>query len=136
MRERARARSLCAEMHAGFGALRDHFPMNIEASLPSAGAEKLRDVPEIGPDITRIADMWPDQLEASGGPFLFGAFDIVDAHFAPVCTRIRTYGLQLPQAPAAYARRVLGLPAMQQWDREARAQNDFLPFDEPYRQAA
>jgi glutathione S-transferase len=135
VRDRARARSLCAEMHAGFTALRNHFPMNIEASLPQVGAQKLREVPEVERDIARIAQMWSGQLDASGGPFLFGAFGIVDAYFAPVCTRFRTYGLALPDAPAAYARRVLGLPAMQQWDRDARAEKDFLAFDEPYRQA-
>jgi glutathione S-transferase len=79
--------------------------------------------------------MWSEQLAASGGPFLFGGFGIVDAYFAPVCTRFRTYGLQLPEGPTAYARRVLELPAMQQWDREARAEKDFLPFDEPHRHA-
>jgi glutathione S-transferase len=135
VRDRARARSLCAEMHAGFTALRNHFPMNIEASLPQVGAQKLREVPEVKRDIARIAQMWSGQLDASGGPFLFGAFGIVDAYFAPVCTRFRTYGLALPDAPAAYAQRVLGLPAMQQWDRDARAEKDFLAFDEPYRQA-
>jgi glutathione S-transferase len=52
-----------------------------------------------------------------------------------VCTRFRSYGLPLPPAPAAYAARVLALPAMQDWDREARAEGDFLADDEPYRQA-
>ncbi len=135
MRERARARSLCAEMHAGFSALRNNLPMNIEASLPEVGARILREVPEVGRDVARIVEMWAGQLDASGGPFLFGRFGIVDAYFAPVCTRFRTYGQRLPEAPAAYARRVLELPAMQQWDRDARAERDFLPFDEPYRQA-
>ncbi len=135
-RDRARARSLCAEMHAGFAALRNHFPMNIEAMLPEVGAAKLREVPEIGRDVARISDMWSAQLDASGGPFLFGAFGIADAYYAPVCTRLRTYGVPLPQAPRAYVARVLALPAMQQWDREARAEQDFLQFDEPYRQGA
>jgi len=135
VRERARARCLCAEMHAGFSALRSHFPMNIEASLPEVGAQKLREVPEVERDVARIVDMWSGQLDASGGPFLFGAFGIADAYFAPVCTRFRTYGLLLPEAPAAYSRRVLELPAMRQWDRDACAEKDFLPFDEPYRQA-
>ncbi len=135
VRERARARSLCAEMHAGFSALRNHLPMNIEASLPQVGAQKLRELDEVGRDVERIVDMWSGQLAASGGPFLFGAFGIADAYFAPVCTRFRTYGLRLPEAPAAYARRVLELPAMQQWNRDACAERDFLPFDEPHRQA-
>jgi len=136
MHDRARARSLCAEMHAGFGALRNHFPMNIEASLPEAGAAKLREFPELARDVARITGMWSQQLHASGGPFLFGAFGITDAYYAPVCTRLRTYGVTLPAEPAAYVQRILALPAMQQWDREARAERDFLPLDEPYRRTA
>jgi len=135
-RDRARARSHCAEMHAGFGALRNHFPMNIEATLAQVGEQTLREQPEVGRDIARIVEMWTEQLDKSGGPFLFGAFGAVDAYFAPVCTRFRTYGLRLPETPARYAERVLALPSMQAWDREARAEGDFLPFDEPYRQAA
>ena len=134
-RERARARSLCAEMHAGFAALRNHFPMNIEASLPEVGGRKLVEIPEVGRDVERIGDLWSHQVDASGGPFLFGGFGIADAYFAPVCTRFRTYGLPLPDAAAAYARRILELQAMQQWDAEARAEKDFIAFDEPYRQA-
>ena len=132
-RERARARSLCAEMHSGFGALRSSLPMNIEASLPEVGAGKLRDEPPLARDVARIVQMWSDQLDASGGPFLFGAFGIVDAYYAPVCTRFRTYGVSLPPGPAAYAKRVLELPAMREWDAEARAEGDFLAEDEPYR---
>jgi len=135
-RERARARSLCAEMHAGFGALRTHFPMNIEASLAEVGAAKLRELPEIGRDVARLAEMWAAQIAASGGPFLFGAFGIADAFFAPVCTRFRTYGVRLPAVSAAYSKRILDLSAMRQWDREARAEKDFLAFEEPYRQAS
>ncbi|MEO8122858.1 MAG: glutathione S-transferase family protein [Burkholderiales bacterium] len=130
---RARARSLCAEMHAGFAALRNGFPMNIEATLPEVGAKVLRDQPDVVRDLARLGAMWTDALEASGGPFLFGAFGIVDAYYAPVCTRLRTYGVALPQGPQAYAQRMLGLPAQQQWDEAARAEADFLPFDEPYR---
>ncbi len=134
-RERARARSLCAEMHSGFGALRSSLPMNIEAFLPEVGAIKLRDEPQVARDVARIVQMWSDQLDASGGPFLFGAFGIVDAYYAPVCTRFRTYGVALAPDAAAYARRVLELPQMQEWEAEARAEGDFLSEDEPYRQA-
>ncbi len=130
---RARARSLCAEMHAGFAALRSGFPMNIEATLPEVGAKVLRDQPDVARDVGRLATMWTDALEASGGPFLFGAFGIVDSYYAPVCTRLRTYGVALPNGPQAYVRRMLELPAQQEWDQAARAEADFLPFDEPYR---
>jgi glutathione S-transferase len=77
--------------------------------------------------------MWEEQLAESGGPFLFGAFTIVDAYFAPVCSRIRTYALPMPADAMAYVDRIHALPAMQQWVAEALAEHDFLPFDEPYR---
>ena len=132
--DRARARSLCAEMHAGFGALRANLPMNIEASLPEVGAAHLRDRADVRADVERITAMWSGQLAVSGGPFLFGGFGLVDAYFAPVCTRLRTYGVTLPEpAAAAYGERMLALPAMRDWEREARAEADFLDFDEPYR---
>ncbi len=132
-RARARARSLCAEMHAGFGALRNAFGMNIEASLPQIGARLLIEQPEAARDLERIDAMWRGELEASGGPFLFGAFSAADAYYAPVCTRVRTYALPLSAASAAYLERIHALPAMQAWCNEARAEHDFIAFDEPYR---
>jgi len=134
-RQRARARSLCAEMHAGFAALRTHLPMNVEASLPEAGSKVLRDRADVRADVDRMTAVWTQQLAASNGPFLFGSFGLADAYFAPVCTRFRTYGVALPEPAAAYVARVLALPAMQDWEREARAEGDFLDFDEPYRQS-
>ena len=133
---RARARSLCAEMHGGFQALRNGCPMNIEAELPEVGARLLRDESGVRQDLARIIDMWQQQLDEAGGPFLFGAFSIADAYFAPVVTRIRTYALPVPATVAAYIDRILALPAMQQWVTQALAEHDFLAFDEPYRSAA
>ncbi|HEY4959119.1 MAG TPA: glutathione S-transferase family protein [Caldimonas sp.] len=135
-KRRARARSLCAEMHSGFAALRERCPMNIEASLPEIGARCAREWPAVSADLRRIAGMWSEALAESGGPFLFGAFGAVDAYFAPVCTRIETYDLPISVAARAYVARVLALPAMQQWSAAARAENDFLVEDEPYRNRA
>jgi glutathione S-transferase len=133
-RQRARARSLCAEMHAGFSALRNRCPMNIEASLPEVGA-RMSEWPDLAADLARIDAMWREQLEASGGPFLFGAaFGIVVAYYAPVCSRIRTYALPVSAAAKAYVDRIHALPAMQEWSAAAREEHDFLPEDEPYRQ--
>jgi glutathione S-transferase len=132
---RARARSLCAEMHAGFGALRSHCPMNIEASLPDVGRRLMAEQPEVAADLARIVQMWSQQLDQHGGPFLFGAFSIADAYYAPVCARIATYALPVPAPVAGYIERVFALPAMAAWVREAKAENDFLGFDEPYRSA-
>jgi glutathione S-transferase len=134
VRARARARSLCAEMHSGFGALRSSFPMNIEASLPEVGARLLRESPAAACDLQRIVQMWDEQLMQSGGPFLFGAFTIADAYFAPVCSRIKTYALPVPPRLTAYVDVIHALPAMQAWTRDALAEHDFVVEDEPYRQ--
>ncbi|HWP20013.1 MAG TPA: glutathione S-transferase family protein [Burkholderiaceae bacterium] len=132
-RARARARSVCAEMHAGFSALRVHLPMNIEACLPEVGREVLATRPEVARDVQRIVQMWTDLLETYKGPFLFGEFTNADAYFAPVCTRLRTYAVPVPAVVQAYVERVWALPAMQAWVREALEEQDFLDFDEPYR---
>lgn len=130
---RARARSVCAEMHAGFQALRSHCPMNIEASLPEVGGLIWRDKPAVRQDVERLGEMWIGLLREHGGPFLFGAFSIVDAYFAPMCTRLSTYALPIPTALSAYVERILTLPGVQAWLDAARAEHDFLPFEEPYR---
>jgi len=132
-RERARARSLCAEMHSGFSALRTHLTMNVEAALGEVGARVLAERADVRADVARIVAIWREQLDASGGPFLFGAFSLADAFFAPVASRFATYAVPLPDDAAAYAARVRALPAMQDWEREAREEADFLDFDEPYR---
>ena len=134
-RARARGRSLCAEMHAGFGALRESFPMNIEASLPEVGARRLRESAAVASDLSRIDDMWRQQLDASDGPFLFGPFCAADAYFAPVCARIATYALPVGPEARGYVERVFALPAMQAWCDAARAEHDFIVEDEPYRKA-
>ena len=130
---RARARSVCAEMHSGFGSLRNHCPMNIEASLPDAGRIVWRDQAGVRADLARLGAMWTDLLETHGGPMLFGQFGIADAYFAPVCSRIRTYAFPVSPTVQAYVDRVHALPAVQEWTRQALAERDFIPFDEPYR---
>ena len=131
---RARARSVCAEMHSGFTQLRTHCPMNLELSAPELGARLLREHPGIATDLQRIDTMWAGLLQAHGGPFLFGArFTIPDAYFAPVCARIRGYGLPVSAPVAAYVDHVFALPSMQAWVRDALAEHEFLIEDEPYR---
>ncbi|MFC3686384.1 glutathione S-transferase family protein [Hydrogenophaga luteola] len=130
---RARARSVCAEMHSGFTALRSHCPMNIEASLPEAGRIVWRDQAGVRADIARLEAMWTGLLAEHGGPMLFGDFGIADAYFAPVCSRIRTYALPVSPTVAAYVDRVHQLPAVQTWVQQALAEHDFIDFDEPYR---
>ena len=130
---RARARSVCAEMHSGFTALRSHCSMNIEASLPEVGRILWRDQAGVRADIARLEAMWTGLLAEHGGPMLFGAFGIADAYFAPVCSRIRTYALPVSPTVAAYVDRVHQLPAVQAWVQQALAEHDFIDFDEPYR---
>lgn len=130
---RARARSVCAEMHAGFGALRQHCTQNIEASLPEVGALIWRDQPAVRADVTRLVAMWSELLARHGGPMLFGQFTIADAYFAPVCMRFKTYHLPVPPVIAAYVERVAALPGVAAWIRDALAEQDFCAFEEPYR---
>jgi len=131
--QRARARSLCAEMHAGFSALRSHCPMNIEAALPAVGARVLAAEPGVRRDLARIDAMWGEQLAAGGGPFLFGEFSIADAYYAPVVARIRCYALPLSAPARGYADRLWASPGVAAWVEGALAERDFLDFEEPYR---
>jgi glutathione S-transferase len=134
-RRRARARSVCAEMHSGFSALRSHCPQNLEASLPAVGERLVKEQPAVRADLERVQALWTDALKASGGPFLFGDFGIADAFFAPVAGRIRTYGLPVNDAASAYIGRVFASAGVAAWVRDALAERDFLQFEEPYRSA-
>jgi glutathione S-transferase len=130
-RARARARSLAAQMHSGFPHLRNALPMNIEAHLPGISVP-----PQAQQDISRIQAIWQDTRAeyGRGGPFLFGAFTIADAFFAPVVTRFVTYGVVAAAGPVRdYMDAVLSLPAMQAWTRDAKDEHIFIPEDEPYR---
>ena len=130
---RARARSICAEMHSGFAGLRSACPMNIEAHLPEIGALALRDKPAVGADLNRICSLWSSLLQEHGGPMLFGPFTVADAYFAPVVMRLKTYALPVPADVAAYMDRVCALPGVKAWIDEALAEQDFIDFEEPFR---
>lgn len=132
-RARARARSLCAEMHSGFGALRNHCPMNIEARLAEVGARLWAEQAAVRADVQRIEAIWADALAGSGGPFLFGSFGAADAFFAPVVMRLRSYALPLQASSQAYVERLVAHPAVAAWIADALAEQDFLADDEPYR---
>ncbi len=130
---RARARSVCAEMHSGFTALRGACPMNIEAHLPEVGTLIWRDKPAVRADVQRLVEMWSGLLEQHGGPLLFGEFSIADAFYAPVCMRLHSYGLPVPVHIQAYVQRVRALPGVKAWIDGALAEQDFREFEEPYR---
>jgi len=99
------------------------------------GAKHLAENAQLRADLARIDAIWRQQLQASGGPFLFGAFGAADAYFAPVVMRARTYGLPAPADLVAWMNRVVAAPGVADWIRDALAEQDFLDFEEPYRSA-
>jgi len=119
---RAHARAVSAEMHAGFAALRSNMGMNVRRSFPGVGM-----TPEVAKDIARIEQLWDDCLQRYGGPFLFGAFGIADAMYAPVATRFRTYAVGLSAVAQRYADLLLVLPAVAEWYAAAHAETEVLP---------
>ncbi len=128
-RARQMARSICAEMHAGFRNLRDAMPMNIRASHPGKGMS-----PAVQRDIDRIVEIWQSCRErfGQGGELLFGQFTAADAFYAPVATRFRTYAVALPPAAQRYADALLDLSAVREWMAQARRETEFVRADEPY----
>ena len=119
LRARATARSVVAEMHSSFVALRKHMPMNLRASYPGAGRE-----PGVEEDIARITAIWEECRGdfGAGGDLLFGGFTIADAFFAPIVSRFLTYGVSPGGIAGEYMDAVWALPAMQDWAEKARAE--------------
>ncbi len=124
---RAEARSLVAEMHSGFGALRSQLSMNCRREPAPAPYDEAA-----GRDIARIDAIWSDcrQRFAAQGPGLFGEWSLVDAFYAPVVLRFDRYRLPCSAASRAYMDTVLALPFMQEWIAEARAETEVLPHFE------
>jgi glutathione S-transferase len=119
--ERARARSLCAEMHSGFSHLRNHMSMNVRKRYPGRGR-----TPEVLAEIRRIDEIWSQ----AKGPFLFGPFSAADAMYAPVVLRFRTYEVEV--ANSAYCEAMLALPAMQEWIAAAGRESESVAQFEMY----
>lgn len=119
--EAARAWAICAaaEMHGGFSALRNDCTMNVGVRVkPKPMSDALHR------DVARISELWAQGLDGFGGPFLAGRdFTAVDAFFAPVAFRVRTYGLDVGQAGQAWVDHMLALPAMQAWETAALAES-------------
>ena len=109
---RAHARSISAEMHSGFAALRNECGMNLHRPV---GAIKLS--ADARADIARIQQIWIECRERYGksGPFLFGAFGGADAMFAPVVHRFRTYAIEVVPEARHYMDTMMSLPAFQEW---------------------
>ena len=122
---RAHARSISAEMHAGFSVLREAMPMNCRAmgrkvSLPEA----------LTADIDRIFEIWSDCHHRYGGDWLFGRFGVADAMYAPIVLRFRTYGINLPDSVNAYPARLLESEALQNWLLASESETEVLAREE------
>ena len=119
---RAHCRAISGEMHSGFANLRSALPMNLKGKFPKfrvwAGAE---------PDIEHICEIWRSCIKTYGGPYLFGKkLTVADAMYAPVCTRFKTYDVQLDPVSAAYRDAILAWPALQEWTKDALAEPEEL----------
>jgi glutathione S-transferase len=123
------ARSVCAEMHSGFQALRGAMVMNIRSKHPGKGM-----TPESRKDIDRIVALWTECRERFGGSgsLLFGRFTVADAFYAPVVTRFQTYAVKLPRVAQEYCEAVLALASVREWSDAARRETEFVAADEPY----
>jgi glutathione S-transferase len=112
---RAKCRSISGEMHSGFSALRSSLPMNLHARRTNFKVWS-----SARTDIDRITEIWRECLGEWGGPWLFGkAPSIADAFYAPVVTRLLTYGVQVDPASAGYCRTIMAWPLMQAWVADA-----------------
>ncbi len=116
---RAQARSISAEMHSGFAAMRQQLSMNVTKRFPTPA---LTD--DTQGDLKRVFDIWNDCLSRSGGPFLFGNFTIADAMYAPVTTRLTTYSIPLTGAIEKYVHSIATLPAMKEWIQSAQGETE------------
>lgn len=120
---RAHCRAICGEMHSGFSALRSALPMNLKAHFPDFKVWSRAQA-----DIQRITTIWKECLATYGGPYLFGERSMADAMYAPVITRFITYDVALEPICAAYSKRIMAMPEMQEWI--AAAQKEPEDIDE------
>ncbi len=123
---RAHARSIAAEMHAGFRDLRMATPTNLKRE-----AREIELSPEARADITRICAIWTDTRRrfARGGSYLFGGFGAADCMFAPVATRIRNYAIKVDPISADYVEAIYKLPAFRAWREAALKERWTSPYD-------
>lgn len=117
MKSRTRMRSLCLEMHSGFAAMREHLSFHAKKHFPNFDTSKAQK------DIERVKEIWSECLENSKGPFLFGEFGAIDAMFAPVVGRFKTYDVSLKGPLLEYSNKVMILPAVREWYTGALQEN-------------
>jgi glutathione S-transferase len=116
-RARAWARSICAEMHGGFAALRSGMSMDVRARRPQRKRTEAMNA-----DVRRVEALWTETRRrfGGGGPLLFGVFTIADAYYAPVAFRFQTYGVEPAGEAGDYVRALLALPAVKAWEAGGR----------------
>jgi len=120
---RAHCRAICGEMHSGFGALRSALPVNLKGTKPGFVVWSAAQA-----DIDRILTIWQDCFKRYGGPYLFGKKPtMADAMYAPVCTRFRTYCVELDPEADAYCDRIMALPTMVEWIAAAKLEPEEMP---------
>ncbi len=124
---RGHARSICAEMHSGFSALRDALPMNLRRPL-----EKYPLSQDVQADVARITYIWREarQKFGNGGVFLYGAFSNADAMYAPIVSRFHTYGVGVDDDIRSYMDAVLATSAFQEWQAEGLKETWIVKEDE------
>jgi glutathione S-transferase len=126
---RAKARSVSAEIHAGFLAIRKACPMNLrrDIKLPPGGISEA-----VAGDVTRLEQLWAECRKefGKGGPFLFGKFSAADAMFAPVVSRLQTFAIPVKKETRTYMNAVLTTPAFVKWKAESAAEKWIVPEDE------
>ncbi|MDO9237664.1 MAG: glutathione S-transferase family protein [Aquabacterium sp.] len=126
---RAHCRAICGEMHSGFSSLRSALPMNLRAHFP-----KFKVWSRAQADVDRITTIWRDCLDTYGGPYLFGQQrTMADAMFTPVCTRLRTYDVNIDAQSSAYCDLMLGSSEFQDWLAAAKMEPiDMDELDVPF----
>lgn len=119
VKTRAHCRAISGEIHSGFYNLRSALPMNIKARHP-----RFKIFSGARPDVQRIKEIWHECLDTYGGPFLFGSPTMADAMFAPVCTRFRTYAVEMDDVITGYCDTVFDWAPMQEWTAAALEEPD------------
>ena len=122
---RAQARALASEMHAGFSALRGECPMNMRRPVRTRALP-----PAAQTNVARIETMWTEARARHGGPFLFGNFSAADAMYAPVVSRLFTYGIKVNRDALAYMEAMMALPAWAEWKAASLKEEWIVPEDE------
>ena len=125
--QRAEARSVSAEMHAGFSVIRNQLPMNVRALHRQVARNH-----DLEAEINRIDQLWSDlrNRHYADGPWLFGGFSIADCLYAPMAFRFNTYGVRLNGRAGVYLQTLLDAPAMQQWLKAAQDEKEVIAMAE------